>query len=192
MLEVILVEEVDGEDCVVSPEQVLTADEVASLLMEHGSGEIMTASRESLPSRLAMAADNEIIPGSPVVPLLHVITLEEVKVEERVPYETTHIYNSSMWSMESKVVIQGRDGKKEVAYRITKENGVEVGREKVSEVITEEPVTRVIEKGTASKPPAEGTGQFAWPVSGGGRISRGLPAGTRRDMGSQGRRPGRR
>ena len=97
---------------------------------------------------------------------MHVKTVEEATREEPVPFPTTYINNGEMYKGESRVVTDGVEGLKEVTYRVTRENGEEIDREKLSERIIEEPVARVVERGTASR--------FAWPVAGGGRLSQGF------------------
>ena len=76
-----------------------------------------------------------------------------------------------------KVVTPGEPGSKKVVYHVTRENGREVERKKISESVLEQPVSRVIERGTA-RVPSYGTGQFIWPipysVDRGGRITQGF------------------
>jgi len=77
--------------------------------------------------------------------------VEEITKYEEIPYESIEKINKSLASGTKKVTNQGSAGEKEVIYRISYEDGVEVGREKVSEKITKEPVKRVTEIGPRSK-----------------------------------------
>ncbi|MEW5783597.1 MAG: peptidoglycan DD-metalloendopeptidase family protein [Bacillota bacterium] len=166
LLEATLVEEVGSTSCTVRPEEVYSAEEVASLLMEDESPrELVALSRGG-------AEDDTEASGVAVIPLVHVKTVEEVTAEERIPFNTDYTYTSSMWTMQSRVITPGKDGSKEVVYHVTRENGVEIGRNIQSEKVLEHPVTQVVERGTASAP-SMGTGQFIWPVAG-GRLTAGF------------------
>lgn len=105
-------------------------------------------------------------------PMVNVITVERMVVEEKIPFQTNYVYDNNMWRTQTRVVEQGSFGLKEVVYQVTRENGIEVEREKLSENIIQEPTPQVIAKGTASIP-SRGTGSFIWPVQGGGRITSG-------------------
>ncbi len=105
-------------------------------------------------------------------PLINVTTVERLKAEESIPFETEYTYDSNLWQTQSRVLNNGVLGQKEVVYQITKENGVEVKRDKLQETILKEPEARVIAAGL-SQIPSKGTGNFTWPVRGGGRISSG-------------------
>ncbi len=105
-------------------------------------------------------------------PLVNVKTVERITVEEKIPYETSYTYDSSMWKMRTRVVEPGEHGIKEVTYEVTRVNGAEVEREKISEAVLQEPKTQVVARGTAQVP-SRGSGSFIWPVQGGGRITSG-------------------
>lgn len=163
LLEASLVEEVCGEQCTVRPEEVYSAEDVASLLvMEEPGRELIALSRG--------VADVDIETAALEIPLVHVNTVEEETVKERIPFNTEYTYTSSLWSAQSRVITPGEDGSKEVVYHVTRENGLEVERAVVSERVLDEPVTQVVERGTASAPTI-GTGQFVWPVAGGGLLT---------------------
>lgn len=105
-------------------------------------------------------------------PIVNVITVERMAVEENIPFDTRYIYDPGMWRVQTRVVEPGSLGRKEVIYQITRENGVEIAREIVQEKVIQEPKEQVIARGTANIP-SRGTGSFLWPVQGGGRISSG-------------------
>lgn len=73
--------------------------------------------------------------------------VEEVSVKEEIPYESVEKINKTLAQGARKVTQAGAPGEKEVIYRISYEDGVEVGREKVGETVTKEPVKRVTEVG---------------------------------------------
>lgn len=168
LLEVELVEEIGGESCVVPPEQVFTAQEVASLLTTPGQPQVkLFASRDPLISR---SGRNEFLVQSqpetsdfPEFPEVHVITVEEASLVQRIPFSTTYTNNSNMLIGQSRVLSPGIDGWKEGVYRIIRENGVEVTRETLSEEVINEPIPQVVERGTGRR--------FTWPVAGGGTFT---------------------
>lgn len=105
-------------------------------------------------------------------PSIHVQTLEEVTVQEPIPFETEYVYDEEMWIVQKEIVTEGLEGQKELTYHVTRENGTEVERIKVGEKIIIEPVTQVEARGTAQVP-SVGSGQFIWPVEDGGEVTPG-------------------
>ncbi len=157
---------------------------------------IQLASRGERQSRESDTDDGEISDGNILENKisLTVLTVEEEKEEEEIPFETRYVYNDLVESGKTKTLNEGVNGKKEITYHISKENGAEVKREKVETEIVSEPKERVIEQGTkvafSGRSSAitnytgsiqTGTGQFIWPVpasyDNGGRITRGFAGG---------------
>jgi murein DD-endopeptidase MepM/ murein hydrolase activator NlpD len=173
LLEVTLLEEFSGAYCSVTPEEIFSADEAAALLMAGTipSGRILLS--RGTDSETAEETGDQNTVQEMNIPAVHVITVEAVTVNERIPYSTAYTYTSSLWTVQSRVLTPGKNGLKEVVYHVTKENGIESNREVVSETVLEMPVTQVVQKGTAAAP-AMGTGQFIWPVEGGGRLTQGF------------------
>ncbi len=79
------------------------------------------------------------------------VTQETVTVTEAIAYETVTKNSSSLYQGQSKVSQEGKDGQKEINYLVTYENGVETGRELVSETVTTESTPKIILKGTKQK-----------------------------------------
>ncbi len=163
LLEVNLVEEVAGIPCSVPPEAVCTPEEAADLLCGEtpGNSRLLLASRHG-----DMLRENVSVETGETFPKIHVQTVEEVKTVEKIPFTTSHTYNSKMWYAQSHVLIPGKAGNKEVTYHVTRENGKEIAQQIVEQRVLQEPVTQVIEKGT-SRAPSIGSGRFLWPVTGG-------------------------
>lgn len=197
LLDVSLAEDVAGKPVALHPEEIRTAEEVASLLLAGGrQREVHRVSRGdtliAIASRHGMRLE-ELREANPGVQdilqigqdlelttpqhMINVTTVEELQAVESIPFPTSYTYNSSMWSVQRRVSVPGVPGKKQVVYHVTRENGVEIAREKVAETVVEEPVTQVIERGTA-RVPSYGTGRFLWPipvnVDRGGRITQGF------------------
>lgn len=103
---------------------------------------------------------------------ISVQTLEEVTVQEVIPFETEYVYDEEMWIVQKEILTEGIEGQKEIIYYITRENGAEVKRSKVDERVITEPVTQVEARGTAQVP-SMGSGQFIWPVEDGGGVTPG-------------------
>ena len=103
---------------------------------------------------------------------IHVETVEEMVVSEQIPFETEIEYEEEMWIVQKEVATEGEPGEREIVYHVTKENGLEKTREKISERVIQEPVSQVELHGTA-KVPSMGSGQFIWPVEGGGEVTPG-------------------
>ena len=170
LLKTTMVEEITATPCCVPPETIYTPEEAYELLRggkDPGKGRLLLASRSGDDRRKDEAC-----------PVVHVQTVEEVKVVEKIPYKTSYRYTSKMWYAQSRVAVQGKSGQKEVAYHVTRENGREIARRKVGETVLKKPVTRVVEKGT-SQAPSLGSGRFLWPVLGGGRITSGYRTASR-------------
>lgn len=97
-------------------------------------------------------------------PELTVVTVEQVT--EQVVTEPEVIVRTSdqLAAGKSKVVRAGQTGLKEVQYRLTKENGLVVKEEWLGQTVVKASLPEVVYRGT--KVVGEGTGMFAWPVSG--------------------------
>lgn len=100
------------------------------------------------------------------VPLLSVVTVENIKREQGIAYPVEIEYSDEMYKGDSKVIQPGKEGKKYVVYQITKENGEVVDKQIVEEEVLVEPEAEVKLVGTKVKP-SRGTGQFQWPTIGG-------------------------
>lgn len=82
------------------------------------------------------------------VPFLSVKTVEQMTYTEKQPKTVEYKTNSAKDSSYKKVIQQGRDGQKEVTVEIIRINGFEEEQKTVSEKITVEPVTEIIEVGS--------------------------------------------
>lgn len=91
---------------------------------------------------------------SKVVPHIEIkiarVTETMIKEEVNIDFEYEERENSSMTEGESKVIQEGELGLKEVNTKEIYEDGVMTLKEIVSENITKEPVTKIVEKGTKS------------------------------------------
>lgn len=73
--------------------------------------------------------------------------VEKIEVkEEKIPYETVkkNVANGAK-STKNKVVQEGKNGIKEVTYKVKYQNNVEIERKKISEKVKKEPVDKIIQ-----------------------------------------------
>lgn len=88
--------------------------------------------------------------------------IQTVEQTEDVPFETQTIEDSTKKIGYSEIQTVGQNGKKTVIYQVDMQNGVEAGRQKISEVITVPAVTQVVVKGTKVElPPGSHTDWMA-------------------------------
>ena len=105
------------------------------------------------------------IAANMTVQVIRVETKEEVETEE-IGFETDIQEDDGRYVDEEVVATAGVAGTKEKTFKVTYEDGKEAGRELVSEEITVEPVTKVVLKGTKSRPAASKPAQSSGPAVG--------------------------
>lgn len=93
------------------------------------------------------------------------VVTEEKRIES-IAFETEYRDDSSMYKGETKTIQKGVKGEKEVTYEVFKENGYEVGRNAINEVVLKEPVKQIVLRGTKAVPKVA-SGKFIWPTKGG-------------------------
>lgn len=99
-------------------------------------------------------------------PLAEVIVEKEVFKKEVIPFSVEVEEDSSMYKGDKKVKQKGKDGSREVTYKLVEKNGVVANKEVVNENILEEAVPKIVAKGTKVIP-SRGDGSFEWPTVGG-------------------------
>ncbi|WP_274655480.1 M23 family metallopeptidase [Paenibacillus humicola] len=98
-------------------------------------------------------------------PEVTVQTVENVTETETVDPQTVIQKNSNMRAGETKVIREGKSGKKKVVYKLTKQNGYLMSEELLGEQVLVPSIPAIVMKGTKVIL-GEGTGHFSWPVSG--------------------------
>lgn len=98
-------------------------------------------------------------------PQVTVQTVENVTETESIDPITVVQKNSNMKAGQQKVIREGQSGKKQLVYRLVKQNGYLMSEELISEVVLEPSVPAIVMKGTKVVL-NEGSGRFAWPVTG--------------------------
>lgn len=99
-------------------------------------------------------------------PFVTVVTEETFVYTERMPFETEYNESTEFFKGESIIKKNGVYGEREVTASVIKENGQEVSRVILDEVVLKEPVSRLVAVGTKPPPPSQGTGTFAYPARG--------------------------
>lgn len=99
-------------------------------------------------------------------PIVDVIVEKEVFRKEEVAYQKEVVEDASMLKGDTKVKQEGKNGLREVTYKISEQNGVKVNSEVVTEQVLEAPVSHIVLKGTKVIP-SRGDGNFIWPTVGG-------------------------
>lgn len=109
--------------------------------------------------------------------LTYAVTRTEIKTEY-IMYDYEEVANSDLPEGTYRVKTEGEMGEKQVEYIIYSENGVELSRTIASEVITKEPIAKIVEYGTKKAQPIaevtvsnsapvsdnQGTATFCWPL----------------------------
>ena len=86
--------------------------------------------------------------------------------EEAVAYETVYIDDSTAYEGSETVIQTGRDGKALIQEQVTYINGVEQSRSQLYSIVTEQPVTEQITRGTMYRPRYVSYGEYIWPAEG--------------------------
>ena len=104
---------------------------------------------------------------------LHTEVKENQILHETIDFETVEEPDNSMYIGSRTTVQEGAVGEHALSVMVTYQDGVEISRETVSDVVTAEPVAEIVRVGT-KEIPNQGTGNFKVPVS--GRLSSGFGA----------------
>jgi murein DD-endopeptidase MepM/ murein hydrolase activator NlpD len=99
-------------------------------------------------------------------PLLQVVVIKEEAKKETIAFASQVIEDASMYKGDNKVEQEGKEGTRQVTYKVSEQNGVRVAQEVTSENILQEPVSYIVRKGTKVVP-SRGDGSLTWPANGG-------------------------
>ena len=94
-------------------------------------------------------------------PELSVETVEESTYQEEYYADVQYIDNDEWYTTKSEVRQEEQPGYHEVTALITKKNGVEENRDVISETVLQDPVPKIVERGTQTPP------TYIKPISGG-------------------------
>ena len=93
--------------------------------------------------------NDEVYTDGNVVELVKVENVTDVQTES-VPFDIEYVDDDSLPKGETKISQEGKEGVKQITHNVTFKNGVETGRELVSEDITSEPENKIVLRGTKS------------------------------------------
>jgi murein DD-endopeptidase MepM/ murein hydrolase activator NlpD len=103
---------------------------------------------------------------SAVKPFVNVIVKKEEVRKVSVPYATQYKSDPTIFKGTTKVIQEGIDGEKIVDYAIIVVNNKTKSIKAVSQDVTKQSTPKIIARGT-KEVPSRGTGNLAWPASGG-------------------------
>lgn len=114
--------------------------------------------------------ESELFPGDKLVmnkavSALTVVSVEKATYAETVKYKTVYKKDSSMYEGDSKVEQEGKNGKRVVTARITRENGEETDKKILATETITEPVKKIVIKGTKERPKTLPTGTLIMPLN---------------------------
>ena len=185
--EVTFKEKVEVEKATVTAAEVLKADELKNLIAKGTHQQVIhtvvegdcigcIAAQYGITSK-EIYANNPGITENTVLqlgqkinvtalrPLVTVQVKEKLAQEEAIPFNTQINNNATLPKGETKVVQEGKNGSKRVEYEIIKENGQVVQKKVLKQEVLQEPVLKIVERGTKVIP-SRGTGRLAWPARG--------------------------
>lgn len=145
--------------------EVKSGDTLSTIANSHGLyvKEVL-ALNSGLSENTMLHVGDEIIITVPQ-PELTVMTVEQSTYEEAYYGEVQYVYNDSWYTTKSVVLQEEEAGYHQVTALITRQNGTEVDREMIDEVIISEPVCKIVEVGTQTPP------TYIKPLSGGRQTS---------------------
>ncbi|MBR6472587.1 MAG: peptidoglycan DD-metalloendopeptidase family protein [Firmicutes bacterium] len=109
--------------------------------------------------------EGQTIISQKVAPILTVKTIGKETFAEVVKYKTETIESDDYFEGEEFVRQEGQDGKQVITARVTRLNGELAEREDLKTEVIQEPVNKIIVKGTRKEPLRAGTGTFIRPVN---------------------------
>ncbi|WP_107841897.1 M23 family metallopeptidase [Metasolibacillus meyeri] len=188
IVEVSLSAEVNGEEAKVQPNEILKVEEAVQFLQTGmleqqkyaiQSGDVLgSIAKEHGLTTAELIELNPGIDASTVLqidqelnvtvnkPFITVKVVEEKFKVEAIDHAKIVEEDETMLKGEKVVKQEGADGKKEITYLITTENGKRTERAVKDENIISEPSNRIVVVGTKVIP-SRGTGTFTWPTNGG-------------------------
>lgn len=183
-----LTKEVSYSSTKVSPDQIMSVEQVVQLL-KNGTveqqkyavkdGDVLGSIANS--NGLTLQQIIEINPGltaesvlkpdqevniTVLKPFVDVIIEKESLVKEPISYASEIVNDASIPKGQRSVSQQGQNGERQASYQIVQQNGQTITRQEISSNVLKEPVNEIIINGTKVIP-SRGDGSLAWPTVGG-------------------------
>ena len=155
----------NGSKDAVITHRVQAGETFSSIALAYGVGtrELMDANPGIKPELLQQG---ENITVSAPQPLIAVETVEQITIQESIPYKVKEQKDSSMYKGNKKTLTKGVNGKKDVLYEITRVNHTVTKKVALSETVLSEPTTEVVAVGTKEKVTTSATGTMMRPYGG--------------------------
>jgi murein DD-endopeptidase MepM/ murein hydrolase activator NlpD len=193
VIEATIVEELQLEECAVSPDNLYSCDEIVTLLANNNSSasDIKSEEHTEIPEQRSLLSsryaddrlylsnllshdeESELIVNNQTSDISEVVirvrTVEALTVIEDIPFSIEYVDDNTKYVNQSEITSPGKDGKKEVVYHLVRENGLEIERIVIEEIILEEPETQIESIGRKELA-SQGSSNFTWPVQGEGII----------------------
>lgn len=90
------------------------------------------------------------------------VEIKEKKETEKIDFKTVNKEDPKVSFLKKYTETEGEKGEKEIIYEVSYHNGEEVDRKKVDEVITKEPIDKVVVQGTRMKLGKADKGSATW------------------------------
>ncbi len=107
----------------------------------------------------------QVIYLSPAVPNVTVVTEKRIVYKEEIPFETKYTQDDKLYANQSKVLVEGKKGLKEVTAVVVSYNGIEVSKKIESENVLKNPVNKIVAVGS-KRISYIATGFFNYPARG--------------------------
>ena len=112
---------------------------------EIGENKLIIISTEEINQQQIAEAEEEKQIDDLLLSYIPIVEKIEV-VQEEIPYETiTKDISEGAANTENNVITQGKNGLKEVTYKVKYQNEVEIERTEISSVVIQEPVNKVVQ-----------------------------------------------
>ena len=122
---------------------VIASDEIVRPALE----ESITSDKTIKIMKSSQTEDTKVnINIEDIVSSYGVITEEIITIQEEIPFETiTKDVSGSSEGTVTRVITEGQNGLREVTYKITYKDDVEISREEISSVVIKEPVDKIVQ-----------------------------------------------
>ncbi len=125
-----------SESTTLSPEITVVEKE-----LERGEDKVALTDAEDAVAEVVTANQTE-------APVVTVRTVEQVTDIKAIDFKTEYEKSDELPKGETKVIQEGKKGKKTIVSQVVKENGAEVSKEVLSSAIEEKPVNKIVQEGT--------------------------------------------
>ena len=128
---------------------MLSSDEIVFPSMEEeitSTNEIIITKEENKPEKVAQISEEELNANvEDIVENYSNIVEEIITVQEQIPFETITKDASNGENTLNRVIQAGKNGIKEVTYKVKYKNNIEIERTEISSKVIKEPVNKIVQ-----------------------------------------------